>query len=60
MDEPNIKRFTLRMNLKLFEIIKNEAKKNKRSVAMEIEYILEQYAKENNLLNESFLDDSKE
>lgn len=46
------KRFTLRMDNNLFEIIKSQAERNKRSVAKEIEYILEKFAMENNLLKE--------
>lgn len=34
------KRFTLRMNKELFEIVKKSAEKNRRSVAKEIEFIL--------------------
>lgn len=34
------KRFTLRLNAKLFEAIKMQAKLNRRSVAKEIEFIL--------------------
>ena len=34
------KRFTLRMDKELFEIIKKSAVKNRRSVAKEIEFIL--------------------
>ncbi len=41
--EEKEKRFTLRMNLKLFEKIKKTAEKNKRSVAKEIEFALEKY-----------------
>ena len=37
----NDKRFTLRMNKDIFELVKEQAKKNKRSVAKEIEYLLE-------------------
>ena len=40
------KRFTLRMDSELYEIIKKQAEVNKRSVAKEIEYILDQYTKE--------------
>ena len=35
------KRFTLRMDEDLFEIIKKQAEANKRSVAKEIEHMLE-------------------
>lgn len=38
------KRFTLRMDGALFEVIKTQADKNKRSVAKEIEFILEEYS----------------
>lgn len=46
----NEKRFTLRMNAELFELIKQTAEKNKRSTAKEIEFILEDFLKRNNLL----------
>ena len=36
-------RFTLRIPEKLFSVIKDEAKKNKRSTGKQIEFILEQY-----------------
>lgn len=36
-------RFTMRINTELLNLIKNEAQKNKRSTAKEIEFILEQY-----------------
>lgn len=39
------KRFTLRIDEQIFEAIKEEAEKNKRSVAKEMEYILEKYLK---------------
>lgn len=39
----NEKRFTLRMNAELFELIKQTAEKNKRSTAKEIEFILEDF-----------------
>lgn len=44
MTEP--KRFTLRMDGDLFEQIKKQAEKNKRSVAKEIEHLLEQHLQE--------------
>lgn len=37
------KRFTLRMDSEIFEKVKKQAEKNKRSIAKEIEYLLEQY-----------------
>ena len=37
------KRFTLRMNKELFERISSRAKKNRRSVAKEIEVAVEMY-----------------
>lgn len=37
------KRFTLRMDAKLFERVKNLAEDSKRSIAKEIEYLLERY-----------------
>ena len=39
------KRFTLRMDEDIFEKIKEQAEKNKRSVAKEIEYVLEKHLK---------------
>lgn len=42
------KRFTLRMDEELFETIKERAEKNKRSIAKEIEHLLENYLKEDN------------
>lgn len=39
------KRFTLRMDNDLFETIKKRAEENKRSVAKEIELLLENYLK---------------
>lgn len=36
------KRFTLRMDGELFELVRESAEKNKRSVAKEIEFILSQ------------------
>lgn len=41
------KRFTLRMDAELFELVKKQAEINKRSIAKEIEYLLEQYFKNN-------------
>lgn len=41
------KRFTLRMDKDLFDIVTQSAKENKRSVGREIEYILEQHFKNN-------------
>ena len=40
-------RFTLRIDNAVLEKVKARAEKNKRSIAKEIEYILEQYLKEN-------------
>lgn len=40
------KRFTLRMDNELFETVKKRAEENKRSVAKEIEYLIELYLKE--------------
>ena len=37
------KRFTLRMDNDLFELVKAQAEKNKRSIAKEIEYAVEQF-----------------
>ncbi|TPG86840.1 Arc family DNA-binding protein [Brevibacillus laterosporus] len=42
----NEKRFTLRMNADLFERIKEQAEINKRSVAKEIEFLIEKHIKE--------------
>lgn len=41
-----IKRFTLRIDAKLFEKIKKQAKENKRAVGKEIEYILDKSLEE--------------
>jgi len=41
MNDDDLKRFTLRIDEKLFEQVKEQATKNKRSIAKEIEYILE-------------------
>lgn len=46
----NEKRFTLRMNADLFELVKQCAEKNKRSTAKEIEFIIEDFLKKNNVL----------
>lgn len=40
------KRFTLRMDAELFERIKDQAEKNKRSIAKEIEYLIEKHLDE--------------
>lgn len=40
-------RFTMRLNTELLNSIKEQAKKNKRSAAKEIEFILEQYFQNN-------------
>ena len=40
------KRFTLRMDQDLFKTIEQRAKENKRSIAKEIEHLLEQYIKQ--------------
>jgi hypothetical protein len=37
------KRFTLRIDAEIFDKIKEQADSNKRSIAKEIEYILEKY-----------------
>jgi hypothetical protein len=39
------KRFTLRMDSDLFKQIEERASENKRSIAKEIEFLLEQYIK---------------
>lgn len=39
------KRFTLRMDADLFKEIEKRAEENKRSIAKEIEYLLENYIK---------------
>ncbi len=41
-------RFTLRINTKILEAIKNEAQKNKRSTGKQIEFILETWLSQNN------------
>lgn len=40
------KRFTLRIDKNLFEKVKIQSENNKRSIAKEIEYLLENYFKE--------------
>lgn len=40
-------RFTLRIPTELLEIVKEEAKKNKRSTGKQIEFILENWVSEN-------------
>lgn len=47
------KRFTLRMDGDLFETIKKQAEENKRSVAKEIEHVLEQYLKQQDKENKN-------
>lgn len=42
---PEQKRFTLRIDADLFEVVKKRAEQNKRSIAKEIEYLLEEYLK---------------
>lgn len=42
MTSDSIKRFTLRIDLELYQKLKEDAKVNKRSVAKEIEFRLEQ------------------
>ena len=44
---PEDTRFTMRINTDLLNLIKNQAQKNKRSTAKEIEFILEQYFQDN-------------
>lgn len=39
------KRFTLRMDADLFKAIEKKAEESKRSIAKEIEYLLENYLK---------------
>lgn len=43
----NQTRFTLRIDNDVLERVKERADRNKRSIAKEIEYILEQYLKDN-------------
>lgn len=37
------KRFTLRIDKQLFDLVEKSAKENKRAIGREIEFILEQY-----------------
>lgn len=37
------KRFTLRMNAELFKLVEASAKKDKRSIGRQIEFVLEKY-----------------
>lgn len=46
IEEKNEKVFTLRIRKDIFENIKAQAKKNKRSITKHIEYILEKNLKE--------------
>ena len=46
----NEKRFTLRMNALLFEIVKKQSEAHKRSIAKEIEFIIEEYFIEKQIL----------
>lgn len=41
------KRFTLRIDKKLFERVEQSAKENKRAIGREIEFILEQHFRNN-------------
>lgn len=41
-------RFTLRINTDILEAIKEEARKNKRSIGKQIEFILENWISQNN------------
>lgn len=41
-------RFTLRISTELLDIIREEARKNKRSAGKQIEFILEQWLNEQN------------
>ncbi|HDD0321352.1 TPA: Arc family DNA-binding protein [Staphylococcus aureus] len=41
------KRFTLRIDKNLFQKVEQSAKKNKRAIGREIEFILEQYFENN-------------
>jgi len=41
MQDEQVKRFTLRIETSLFELIKQKAKDNKRAIGKEIEFILE-------------------
>lgn len=47
------KRFTLRMDADLFKQIEKRAAENKRSIAKEIEFLLDQHIKEENKDSES-------
>ncbi len=42
-------RFTLRIPTELLNVIRDEAKKNKRSAGKQIEFILEEWMNEHNL-----------
>lgn len=43
MMSDDVKRFTLRMDTEIFNKVKEQAERNKRSIAKEIEFILERY-----------------
>lgn len=46
----NEKRFTLRMDTALFDLVKKQAEIHKRSAAKEIEFIIEEFLIEKNVL----------
>ena len=48
------KRFTLRMNNEIFEKVKEEAEKERRSTAKQIELILDEYFKDKEKEKESW------
>lgn len=41
--DTSIKRFTLRLDAKIYAVVEKNAQKQKRSCAKEIEYVLETY-----------------
>ena len=49
----DLKRFTLRMDSELFKMIEKRAAENKRSIAKEIEYLLENHIKNENKENDN-------
>ncbi|MGX1430789.1 hypothetical protein ACUXCC_002001 [Cytobacillus horneckiae] len=47
------KRFTLRMDADLFKVIEKRAAENKRSIAKEIEFLLEKHVESENKENDN-------
>ena len=54
-ENDNETRFTMRMETSLYNLLKESAKRNKRSVAKELEYITETYLKNDSKDETEFL-----